>query len=154
MRFTRFGVRLGNTVNCDTLAPQRKHEKTLDFYTDYPLFCILDVFLICFLIYFSTVKRVISNHTNAQTQTLVCGSQAAHRRPASIFYSTSRQIRRLLVNMCTSSMSTLSQRRKQPQSTATNTHCIHNLHPLRRERRCVTHGLLVHKRDLIHQAVA
>ena len=24
-RFTRFGVGLGNTVNCDTLAPQRKH---------------------------------------------------------------------------------------------------------------------------------
>ena len=66
MRFTRFGVRLGNTVNCDTLAPQRKHEKTLDFYTDYPLFCILDVFLICFFTYFLTVKRVIFNHTKKQ----------------------------------------------------------------------------------------
>ena len=64
--FTRFGVGLGNTVNCDTLAPQRKHEKTLDFYTDYPLFCILDVFLICFFTYFLTVKRVIFNHTKKQ----------------------------------------------------------------------------------------
>ena len=65
-RFTRFGVGLGNTVNCDTLAPQRKHEKTLDFYTDYPLFRIIDVFLICFFTYFSTVKRVIFNHTKKQ----------------------------------------------------------------------------------------
>ena len=56
MRFTRFGVGLGNTVNCDTLAPQRKHEKTLDFYTDYPLFCILDVFLICFFAVFLNGK--------------------------------------------------------------------------------------------------
>ena len=65
-RFTRFGVGLGNTVNCDTLAAQRKYEKTLDFYTDYPLFCILDVFLICFFMYFSTVKRVIFDHTKKQ----------------------------------------------------------------------------------------
>ena len=66
MRFTRFGVRLGNIVNCDTLSPQRKHEKTLDFYTDYQLFCILDVFLICFFMYFLTVKRVIFNHAKKQ----------------------------------------------------------------------------------------
>ena len=39
MRFTRFGVGLRNNVNCDTLAPQRKHEKTLRCYTDYELFC-------------------------------------------------------------------------------------------------------------------
>ena len=64
-RFTRFGVGLGNTANCDTVAPQKKHEKTLDFYTDYLLFCILDVFLICLFVYFSTVKRVnyIENDT-------------------------------------------------------------------------------------------
>ena len=65
-RFTRFGVGLGNTVNCDTLAPQKKHEKTLDFYTDYPLFCILDVFLICFAVHFSMVKRVNFDHTKKQ----------------------------------------------------------------------------------------
>ena len=59
-----------------TLSPQRKHEKTLDFYTDYPLFCILDVFLICFFTYFLTVKRVIFNHTKKQvnyhTKVIVC----------------------------------------------------------------------------------
>jgi len=65
-RFTRFGVGLGNTVNCDTLSPQSKHEKTRNFYTDYPLFRIIDVFLICFFKYFSTVKRVIFNHTKKQ----------------------------------------------------------------------------------------
>ena len=47
-RFTRFGVGLENTVNCDTLSPQRKHEKTLDFYTKIQYFlskcrCFLDV---------------------------------------------------------------------------------------------------------------
>ena len=66
MRFTRFGVGLGNTVNCDTLAPQRKHEKTLWFYADYPLFCILDTFLTCFFVYFSTVKRVNFDHAKKQ----------------------------------------------------------------------------------------
>ena len=65
-RFTRFGVGLGNTVNCDTLAPQRKHENTRDFYTNYPLFCILDVFLICYFMYFLTVKRVILDHAKTQ----------------------------------------------------------------------------------------
>ena len=65
-RFTRFGVGLGNTVNCDTLAPQRKHEKTLDFYIDYPLFCILGVFLICFFVHFSMVKRVNFDHAKKQ----------------------------------------------------------------------------------------
>ena len=65
-RFTRFGVGHGNTVNCDTLVPQRKNEKTLDFYTDSPLFRIIDVVLICFFTYFSTVKRVICNHTKKQ----------------------------------------------------------------------------------------
>ena len=65
-RFTRFGVGLRNTVNCDTLAPQRKHEKTLRFYTDYHLFCILDVFFICFCVYFSTVKRVNFDHAEKQ----------------------------------------------------------------------------------------
>ena len=57
-RFTRFGIGLGNTVNCDTSAPQRKHEKTLEFYTDYSLFCISNVFLICFPTYFLTINRV------------------------------------------------------------------------------------------------
>ena len=65
-RFTRFGVGLGNTVNCDTLAPQKKHEKTLDFYTDYPLFCILYMFLICLFVHFSTVKRVNFDHAKKQ----------------------------------------------------------------------------------------
>ena len=66
MRFTRFGVGLGNTVNCDTLAPQRKQEKTLRFYTDYPLFCIFDAFLVCFFVYYSTAKSVNSNHAKKQ----------------------------------------------------------------------------------------
>ena len=63
MRFTRFGVGLGNIVNCHTLASQRKHEKTSEFYTDDPLFCILDVFLLCFFMYYLTVQRVILDHT-------------------------------------------------------------------------------------------
>ena len=67
MRFTRFGVGLGNTVNCDTLTPQGKHEKTLQFYTDYQFCCIFDVFLICFFMYFVTVKRVIFDHAKKQT---------------------------------------------------------------------------------------
>ena len=66
MRFTRFGVGLGNTVNCDTLALQRKHEKTLRFYADYPLFYILETFLTCFFVYFSTVKRVNFYHAKKQ----------------------------------------------------------------------------------------
>ena len=65
-RFTRFGVGLGNTVNCDTLAPQRKHGKTLWFDADYHLFCILDTFFTCFCVYFSTVKRV--NFDDAEKQ--------------------------------------------------------------------------------------
>ena len=66
MRLQRFAVGLGNTVNCDALAPQRKHEKTLRFYTDDPLFCFLDVFLICLFVHFSTVKRVNVHHAKKQ----------------------------------------------------------------------------------------
>ena len=65
-RFTRFGAGLGNTVNCDTLAPQRKHEKTLYFYTNYQLFCISNMFLTCFCMYFLTVKRVIFDRAKKQ----------------------------------------------------------------------------------------
>ena len=65
-RFTRFGVRLGNTVNCDTLAPQRKHEKTIWFYANYQLFYIVNAFLICFFVYISTVKRVNFDHAKKQ----------------------------------------------------------------------------------------
>ena len=76
-------VGLGNTVNCDTLAPQRKHEKTPEFYTDYPLFCMLDAFLICFLMYFSTVKRVISDHAKKHVNYSDKLRRAFHPRNAS-----------------------------------------------------------------------
>ena len=81
-RFTRFCVGLG-TVNCDALAPQTKHKKTLWFYSDESLICILGMFLICLFASFPSVKLDDFNRFKMQwNYTNKLGCALAPRNPS------------------------------------------------------------------------
>ena len=59
MRFPRFGVGFGNTVNCDTFAP-RKNKRKLQILCRLSIRYYFTRVLIC--LYFLTVKRMIVDH--------------------------------------------------------------------------------------------